>query len=74
MGEESPPPNIIDPFGRAVWNVLNGSGGPLSKINDQIDKIKVETKSMSDLNDTFTELNSTLKDTNRILQEFLGKI
>jgi hypothetical protein len=74
MSVDQPPPSIIDPIGRSVWNVLCGAGGPMSKLNNQIDKIKEETKSVSDLNQTVIELNGTLKDTNSILRELLNKI
>lgn len=68
------PPGFTDPISRSVWNVLCGVGGPMSKLNNQIDKIKEETKSVSDLNQTVIELNNTLKDTNSILREFLNKM
>ena len=71
---KQPPSNILDPIGRSVWNVLCGAGGPMSKLNEQVDKIKGEAKSVSDLNQTVVELNETLKDTNNILREFLNKI
>lgn len=74
MSVETPPPSIIDPIGRAVWSVLCGSNGPLTKLTDQVEKIKNETKSVSELSGSVNDLNSTLKDTNRILQDLLNKI
>ena len=74
MSVDTPPPNIVDPIGRAVWNVLCGSGGPVSKLNEQVDKIRNETKSVGELKDVVGELNSTLQDTNSILRDFLDKI
>lgn len=74
MSVETPPPTIIDPIGRAVWSVLCGSSGPLTKLNDQVEKIKNETKLVSELTSSVDELNSTFKDTNRILQDLLNKL
>ena len=68
------PPLFADPISRSIWNALHGPEGPMSKLNDQVDKIKGEAKSVSDLNQTVIELNNTLKDTNSILREFLNKI
>lgn len=72
--EQQPPSNLLDPIGRSVWNVLCGAGGPLSKLNEKVDKIKGEAKAVSDLNQTVVELNETLKDTNNILRKLLNKI
>jgi len=73
MGNEQPP-GIADPLGRAVWGVLHGSDGPVSKLNEQIDKIRQDAKLLSEMNETVAELNETLKNTNNILREFLDSI
>lgn len=74
MRSDKPPPGLVDPIGRAVWNILSGPEGPVSKLNVELDKIRQEAQSLSDMNKTVAELNETLKHTNGILREFLDTI